>query len=508
MKISKMMTKILSSWPYLSGIIFLGSLATMSAVHYQQIKVSEQHTHELSKWVAKERIANEMTFSMEDYRRQAGSFRKLGEGASSSAKSHLRQEFVKKSQALENLGLSPADHTLLSEANDRLSQFLVMSAKIEPTLFTWNFYQKPEGVDLHNRILEPLKQLQLNSQAAETELYQPTSNKVYGFESIQILLVCSGLLLFVVLTHMMIAYFKNVLPAQRLQKAALFYKKGDFTEMTTSLRGLYGDVENVLKELATTVRSQRFEKHEFIAAITSELRSPLLNLRTGVSLYEDAEANSQKRSQGKNLIERSSARLSRCLNDLTDIAETENSHLSLNEKIVDLGELVQGLAKITDLNPVNNHEVRVKSISDNLWANIDADKMERALNRLIGLLMENSPGGAAIELSIQNRNDDAFKGVEILIEEADRFRSGRAGATGPEQDLLKHWTTANGYGMRLTEKIVKAHGGRVTASGVVGTGVLFIVRIPQYRIAVSKSANQPLTRAALRLETKEFAFDN
>jgi signal transduction histidine kinase len=123
-------------------------------------------------------------------------------------------------------------------------------------------------------------------------------------------------------------------------------------------------------------------------------------------------------------------------------------------------------------------------------------------------LRENSPGGAAIELSIQNRNDDAFKGVEILIEEADRFRSGRAGATGPEQDLLKHWTTANGYGMRLTEKIVKAHGGRVTASGVVGTGVLFIVRIPQYRIAVSKSTNQPLTRAALRLETKELAFDN
>lgn len=127
--------------------------------------------------------------------------------------------------------------------------------------------------------------------------------------------------------------------------------------------------------------------------------------------------------------------------------------------------------------------------------------------------MEHAPGGAAIELSMQHRNDDVFKGVEIMIEEADRFRSGRAGATGPEQDLLKHWITANGYGMRLTEKIVKAHGGRITASGVAGTGVLFIVRIPQYRIAVAKGTNQPLTRAALRLETKdlapkEYAFDN
>jgi signal transduction histidine kinase len=474
----------------------------MSAVHSQQIKVSEQRTQELSKWVTKERVANEMIFSMEDYRHQASSFRKLGDGASSTAKSHLRQDFEKKSETLENLGLSTGDHALLSEANDRLSQFLVMSAKVEPTLFTRDFYQKPEGVDLHNSILESLRNLRADAQTQETEFYQPTSNKVFGFDSRQILLVCSGLLIFIVLSHLMLSYFRYVRPAQRLQKIALFYKKGDFSEMKASLRGLYGEVESTLKELATTVRAQRFEKHEFIGAITTELRSPLLNLRTGVNLYEDTEGNLQKREQGKCLIEKSSARLNRCLNDLTDIAETEKSHLSLNEKIVDLGELIQGLTAVTDLNPVNNHEVRIKSITDSLWANIDPEKMERALNRLVGLLMEHAPGGAAIELSMQNRNDEAFKGVEILIEEADRFRSGRAGATGPEQDLLKHWVTANGYGMRLTEKIVKAHGGRITASGVVGTGVLFIVRIPQYRIAVAKGT-QPLTRAALRLETKD-----
>jgi signal transduction histidine kinase len=497
-------SKLVAIWPILSGVVLIGSLGTMSAVHYLQIKASEQKTQELSRWVSRERLGNEMITAMEEYRHLSASFRKLGEGESSAAKTHLRQTFVKKSEALENLGLAGQDKPLLAEANDRLSQFLVQSAKAEPQLFTRNYYQRPEAVQLHNQILAPLKQIVANAQGAEAALYQPESTHVFGMQSMAILLFCSALILLVAVGSLLITYFRNVSPAEALRKLSSRYREGELPEAKPALRGLYGEIDATLRELASTVRNQRFEKHEFITAVTSELRSPLLNLRTGLNLFEHCQNGStqpeEDRHQARNIIERSSLRLSRCLDDLTDIVETENNHLNLNEKVVDLGELVQSMTRISDLNPVNTHAVRVKPISTPLWANVDSEKLERALSRLVRLLMDHSPGGAAIELSVQSRNDSAFKGVEILIEEADRFRAGRAGATGPEQDLLKHWVSANGYGMKLTEKIVKAHGGSITASGVVGTGVLFIVRIPQYRVAVASGASRSF-RSALRLET-------
>ncbi|MGK5089799.1 ATP-binding protein [Bdellovibrionota bacterium FG-2] len=80
-----------------------------------------------------------------------------------------------------------------------------------------------------------------------------------------------------------------------------------------------------------------------------------------------------------------------------------------------------------------------------------------------------------------------FRGVEIQILDGERVKdkantNGTVRGSGPEQDPLRHWVSENGIGMALAQRIVRAHGGKLTAAGVAGTGVSFILRIPQDRV--------------------------
>jgi hypothetical protein len=57
--------------------------------------------------------------------------------------------------------------------------------------------------------------------------------------------------------------------------------------------------------------------------------------------------------------------------------------------------------------------------------------------------------------------------------------------SGPEQDLLKHWISENGLSMRLIHKMIKSHGGSISAAGIAGSSVKIMIRLPHERVSTT-----------------------
>ena len=102
---------------------------------------------------------------------------------------------------------------------------------------------------------------------------------------------------------------------------------------------------------------------------------------------------------------------------------------------------------------------------------------------LISKLILHRPQGCPIDISLSRPVQGAFRGVEIYVNDGSREDFVLSRPSGPEQDILKHWIQENGFGMALANKIIRAHGGTITAAGVAGTGLQFTIRIPEDRIA-------------------------
>lgn len=126
-----------------------------------------------------------------------------------------------------------------------------------------------------------------------------------------------------------------------------------------------------------------------------------------------------------------------------------------------------------------------------VWAMVDPGRFERVLVHLLAKAMSFMPQGGRVDVSMSRPSRGSFRGLEIVIQDAERLAHGRGAATGPEQELLRHWVADNGFGMALVSKVVRAHGGTVSASGVAGTGVLFTLRLPQERLGTGQVTQAP-----------------
>jgi signal transduction histidine kinase len=131
----------------------------------------------------------------------------------------------------------------------------------------------------------------------------------------------------------------------------------------------------------------------------------------------------------------------------------------------------------------------------------------QVLSKVIGTV----PVGGSLSISVAQSTTGNHRGIEILIQDSERPKNGRVANTGPEQDILKHWISESGLSMALAHKIIKAHGGSITAAGVAGMSVTVTIRLPYERV-VSRGLISPPTetdgRSGLVVQRPELHSQN
>jgi signal transduction histidine kinase len=220
-------------------------------------------------------------------------------------------------------------------------------------------------------------------------------------------------------------------------------------------------------------------RDEVTSIVSHDLKDPVhtIQMATGVLLDPDIGADDATRRQHAALIQRSATRMARLLEDLLDVAKSENSSLALVRKPTAISPLIDEIADgfrlsadergvelivrcATALPPVSADDRRIVQVLTNLCAN--ALKFTRRGGRVEVSADRN---GDTVQITVRDTGIGISR--DHLSRVFDRFwqakRASRASA---------------GLGLAIAKSIVEAHGGTIWVESVEGQGTAFHLRLP------------------------------
>jgi signal transduction histidine kinase len=215
---------------------------------------------------------------------------------------------------------------------------------------------------------------------------------------------------------------------------------------------------------------------EVVSTVSHELRSPLTSVKGYTSLLLnrwDRLKDEQKRMMLEQ-VHHDADRVTRLITELLDISRLETGRLVLRRQLTNLNELADQVVEklaitYTDL----DCEVRFTTDFPQVYA--DPDKLEQVLTNLV----ENAAKYAS---PIGMKVDGEFDERQVAVSVTD------TGEGIPATDLPKVFKkffrrdmgkpTGTGLGLWISQGLVEAHGGHLTATSEMGQGSVFRFTVP------------------------------
>ncbi|MCX7172961.1 MAG: hybrid sensor histidine kinase/response regulator [Proteobacteria bacterium] len=277
------------------------------------------------------------------------------------------------------------------------------------------------------------------------------------------------------------------------------FEKADV--IMTRLQSASASLSSSNEELeAANQRLQKLDqmKSDFLSSVSHELRTPLTSIRGFASLVDREFSRSfmtlagedkglQKKSQrirdNLEIILKESARLTRLINDVLDLAKIEAGRIDWRDTPIQPATLVRDAANAAqgmfDPKPAVS---LLLEIQEGLPSFIgDADRLLQVLVNLINNSVKFTDQGSVTvkvllnqERMIQLEVHDT--GIGFPPEEAetifDKFQQSKHG------DTLADQPKGTGLGLSISREIVSRHGGRIWATSTPGVGSVFSLTIP------------------------------
>lgn len=227
------------------------------------------------------------------------------------------------------------------------------------------------------------------------------------------------------------------------------------------------------------------ERREFVANVSHELRTPLTTMRS----YLEALADGAWRDEeiAPNFLETTrteTERMIRLVNDLLQLSKMDSVDYRLSKEWVDFPIFFNRIIDRFELSK-NQNVTFIRDIpEDDLFVEVDEDKITQVLYNIISNAMKYSPEGGTITFRTKEEDDMitisiSDEGVGIpkdnLDKIFDRFyrvdkaRTRKLGGTG--------------LGLAIAKEMVNAHGGKIWADSVEGKGTTIYFTLPYDRSA-------------------------
>jgi signal transduction histidine kinase len=222
-------------------------------------------------------------------------------------------------------------------------------------------------------------------------------------------------------------------------------------------------------------------KDEFLAMLAHELRNPLAPILNALYLMRmDLSAHQQIWS--REVIERQLSHLTRLVDDLLDVSRITRGKITLARAPVEVATLIaRAVETIQPLLDERGHHFAVEAPADEpLIVHGDPLRLTQALGNLLGNAAKYTNRGGHIRLTVSRAGEE----VEL------RVRDDGIGIPAERLPLIfdlftqldsksDHPQSGLGIGLALVRRLVKMHGGSVTAASEgSGRGSEFIVRLP------------------------------
>ena len=220
------------------------------------------------------------------------------------------------------------------------------------------------------------------------------------------------------------------------------------------------------------------EQKDFIAAASHEMRSPLAVICTSAdNLLEDERFREERYLH---IINKESTKLTRFVNDLLFLANTDAGHWRIDVKPTEMDTLL--LEVYDSFLPIANkkeHLLDIELPSDQQpTIMIDPERITQVLSVLLNNALNYTPSGTKITLSLVNEKNtvklsviDNGPGISDHDKNNVFKRFYRA-------DVARHDSDHYGLGLSVAHEIVSHHHGKLSVHDTPGGGATFTITLP------------------------------
>lgn len=252
--------------------------------------------------------------------------------------------------------------------------------------------------------------------------------------------------------------------------------------------GIYMGTVNTVRDISAECKLEQ-KKADFFAMIVHDLRSPIISNIYGARMLKKRLKESLN-GELSEIIESNMATLDRALNlvnDLLDMSKFESGKLEIKNEDIDIGEILdisirsfRTMADMAGISIGREAEPSIPRIKG------DRELLIRVMINLIGNAVKFSPQGGDVRITalatgfgVEVAVVDKGPGIpkEKLLSIFDRYVQ-----LGRETEKMKMGT---GLGLTICKQIIDAHGGRIRAENLPGSGSVFTLELPKPALAKS-----------------------
>lgn len=221
-------------------------------------------------------------------------------------------------------------------------------------------------------------------------------------------------------------------------------------------------------------------REQILAIVSHDLRNPLGIIQMTVSmLLKTAPLQDRRQSQRKRfeIIDRSSHRMARLINDLRDFARIQSEQFDLDRRAQAPARLIEDVLASFEVMAMAAGLLLRSEIEEHLPAvECDRDRLFQVFSNLVGNAVQASTAGGSIVLGVRRR------GSELLFSVSDTGPGIPEDQLGVIFERYRRGDTpgyeGTGLGLAIAQGIVRAHGGQIWAESTVGVGSRFYFTVP------------------------------
>lgn len=227
-------------------------------------------------------------------------------------------------------------------------------------------------------------------------------------------------------------------------------------------------------------------KMAFFTNVSHELRTPLTLIHSPIEEVIKGEQLSEKGREYLSIVQRSTARMVRFVNQLLDMRKMQSGQSVLRISNISAISFLNEVAAHYKAQQVKQHIRLTITCDSELEISADADKLETAVYNLLSNAFKYSPAGGEIILKAVKNNERN----EVIITVSDEgcgvpeaelddiFQLYREAGTNTDKNLK-----GTGIGLALAKELVELHGGTIKAENLTRKGLLITIVLPVQQTA-------------------------
>ncbi|MBS9336694.1 ATP-binding protein [Fructobacillus papyrifericola] len=238
----------------------------------------------------------------------------------------------------------------------------------------------------------------------------------------------------------------------------------------------------ILHDVTLQLKTESDRKN-FVSNVSHELRTPLTSVTSYIeALVDGAKDNPETLDAFLSVIQNETERMSRMVADLLELSRIDQGTMELKTELVNLNKMVNfvldrfDMMIRTDNTKETKHPLKIdrQILDEELWADVDHDKIMQVLDNLLNNAFKYSPDGGTITVSLNKVGDKARisvadQGLGIPVKDqqqvfnrffrVDKSRSRAMGGTG--------------LGLAISKEVIETFGGRIWVDSKEGVGSVF-----------------------------------